>query len=247
MRSIAYAHPTLPGFAPPKTYAAWPVWHDSIKARIKWQRLPKNLANRIYQKARAYNRTARIEGRYGGALGSAALRVLESLIFDFLNFTTGRLDPSYEKIAGKTGLGRSTVAEALARLKQLGIIHWVRRCAEDWVDGKYQLKQESNAYSLRPPSQWIGFEDPDPPAQPPDPESWGAAPPPPDQITLAADDARHGASLGSVAAVLEADPADQVAQALARFARSMAAAESAKPAVLPESGIRMETCPNLDS
>ena len=36
MRSLAYALPALPGIDSPKTYAAWPVWHDSTPADVKF-------------------------------------------------------------------------------------------------------------------------------------------------------------------------------------------------------------------
>jgi hypothetical protein len=40
-------------------------------------------------------------GQDGGAVGHTGLLVLHTLIFDFLNFSTGRLDPSYAAIARK--------------------------------------------------------------------------------------------------------------------------------------------------
>jgi hypothetical protein len=48
-------------------------------------------------------------------------------IFDFLNHGTGRLDPSYSAVQRRTRLCRQTVAKALARLKQLGIINRIAR------------------------------------------------------------------------------------------------------------------------
>jgi hypothetical protein len=38
--------------------------------------------------------------------------VLHTLIFDFMNYTTGRLDPSYAAIATKAGVCARTVATA---------------------------------------------------------------------------------------------------------------------------------------
>jgi hypothetical protein len=217
--SSVVSSPAFPGFASPKTLAAWPVWADSARAEVKFQSLPKKQANQFYQKARAFNRSTKVEGRYGGIIGGSALRVLESLIFDFLNFVSGRCDPSYEAIARKTGLCRRTVATALARLKELRIVNWLRRCANDWVNGKYQLKQETNAYAVLPSSQWLGFVDPLPPAPPPDPATWGAMPPLPELIEQAVIDRQAGASLASVVSRLEDDPADGLAAALARLGR----------------------------
>jgi hypothetical protein len=126
MPSLAYALPPLPGFDSPKSYAAWPVWSGSTTADIKWPKVVKEAVIAWYHKARSWNAAKQAAGRYGGTLGSACMRVLESLTFDFQNWKIGRLDPSYEDIAAKTGLGRSTVAGALARLRQLGILHWAR-------------------------------------------------------------------------------------------------------------------------
>ena len=93
MRSLAYALPALPGFDLPKTYAAWPVWHDSTPADVKFHPLPKKKAVRIYHKAREFERRTRQTGRQDGALGRNGLAVLHALIFDFLNYASGRLDP----------------------------------------------------------------------------------------------------------------------------------------------------------
>src|ERR1700693_2886750 len=164
MPQLAYPHPNLPGFAPPKTYAAWPVWSGSTTAEIRFAPVPKERAWYIYRKLREWNRSD-AKGRYTGLVGSAALRVAESLLFDFLNFASGRLDPSYEGIAQKTHLGRSTVAVALKRLKQLGVIQWVKRCSTHRAeDGRLERRQETNAYGVLPPSQWRGFVDPNPAA-----------------------------------------------------------------------------------
>ena len=95
-----------------------------------------------------------------------ALQVLHALIFDFLNHRTGRLDPSYAAIARKANVCERTVATALARLRELGILHWVRRCAESWRDGRFVLEQETNAYAVLPESQWRGYR---PPQEPPAP------------------------------------------------------------------------------
>ena len=47
-------------------------------------------------------------------------------------------------------LCREGAATALQRLKALGILAWVRRCAESWQDGRFGLEQETNAYGLLP-------------------------------------------------------------------------------------------------
>jgi hypothetical protein len=104
--------------------------------------------------------------QWGGAVGPTALAVLHSLIFDFLNHRTGRLDPSYAAIARKAGVCVRTVATALARLRELGILNWVRRCAESWRDGRFVLEQETNAYAVLPERQWRGYRAPQEPPGP---------------------------------------------------------------------------------
>ena len=162
-----------------------------------------------YHKARNWNAMKQTADRYGGTLGSSCLRVLECLAFDFQNYRTGRLDPSYEGIAAKTGLGRSTVAEALRRLKQLRLVHWQQRSAHDWRGGRFQLRQITNAYMLLSPSYWRGFDAP-PEAPPPDPGTWGAHPPLPGVMEQAADDRRHGAGIEATLTVLELDEHDRL-------------------------------------
>ena len=69
MRSIAYALPTLPGFAGLKTYAAWPVWRDSTTDQVKFQPLAKKEAARRWHKSpgrqpRGVRRPADKQGRH---------------------------------------------------------------------------------------------------------------------------------------------------------------------------------------
>lgn len=217
MRSLAYALPPLPGFNSPKSYATWPVWSGSTTAEIKWPKVIKEAVIAWYHKAQSWNAAKEIAGRYGGTLGSSCMRVLECLSFKFQNYKTGRLDPSYEGIAAATGLGRSTVAAALARLKLYGLIHWQQRSAHHWHNGRFELKQITNAYALLPPTQWHGVElTPEPPT--PEPGTWGDHPPLPDVTTQALDDHRNGASFDAVLTVMEQDESDTLALAAARLA-----------------------------
>ena len=216
--------PALFSFPPSfKTYAAWPVWKDSARSEVRFVPLAKKVAVKLWHKARVFDRSTKLAGKHGGVIGHSALKVLHTLIFDYLNFKTGRLDPSYEGIARKANLARSTVAEALKRLKALGLLNWVRRCVEDIVDGRYALKQETNAYAVLPPSQWVGFVDvPDGPP-PPAAGTWGNPPPMPEILAQAIEARRDGAGLEGAARILELDPTDKLGAALARLARSMAA------------------------
>ncbi|MBV8476525.1 MAG: hypothetical protein JOZ36_07665 [Acidobacteria bacterium] len=227
MRQLASLLPQLPGIDSFKTYAAYPVWSDSTTAELTWPTVVKDAVVRWYHQARAWNAAKQAARRYGGTLGSSCMRVLESLIFDFQNYRTGELDPSYLGIAAKTGLGRSTVAVALARLKELRIIDWIRRCEHHWKNGRFELRQRTNAYVLLPPSQWLGL-DPQP-AEAPVPETgtWGDHPPLPDAFDQAIDQRKQGASIDTTLTILEEDTTNPVALAMARLFRSVLARETA--------------------
>jgi hypothetical protein len=171
MTPLTHLLPSLPGFtALSGTYAPWPVWRDSTTTPIRFVAMPKKAAVRLWHRARDFDRGTHQPGRHGGALGHTALAVLHALIFDFLNHRTGRLDPSYAAIAAKAGCCIRTVASALQRLKALGILNWVRRCAESWSDGRFVLEQATNAYVVLSESQWRGYR---PPAEPPAPSLLG--------------------------------------------------------------------------
>ena len=142
--------PFLPAL--PQTFAAWPVWSGSVAAPVRFVAMPKKAAVKLWHRARDFDRGTHESGRHGGAVGFTALQVLHALIFDFLNFRTGRLDPSYAAIARKAGVCVRTVASSLKRLRELGILNWVRRCAERWQDGRFRLEQETNAYAVLPES-----------------------------------------------------------------------------------------------
>ena len=151
----------VPRFAPAgsqRTYAAWPVWRDSTTATVKFAPLPKKEAVKRYHKARQFERQTRQPGKQDGALGRNGLAVLHTLIFDFLNYATGRLEPSYEAIARKACISISSAKRGLANLKAAGVLHWIRRAAETRDEkGRFCLEQDTNAYGVIPPSQWLGF------------------------------------------------------------------------------------------
>ncbi len=220
MHSFAQCLPALPGFARPKTYAAWPVWSDSTTKQIRFQPMPKKQAVRLWHRARDFDRQTRRKDRHGGAVGHVALQVLHALIFDFMNYATGRLDPSYAAIARKANVCERTVANALKRLRDLGILNWVRRCVESRRDGRFVLEQETNAYTVLPASQWLGYREP-PEAPPPASGTWGDHPPLPDVITQALADRREGVGIDAALTVLEQDPTDSIAAVCARLFRAI--------------------------
>jgi hypothetical protein len=219
MLRLAYALPSFPGFDSPKTYAAWPVWKDSTTQKVKFTPLPKKKAVRLYHKARAFERQTRQPGKQDGALGRNGLLVLHALIFDFLNYVSGKLDPAIESIARKACVSDSSVKRGLASLKRSGVLNWIRRAAETHDEkGRFRLEQDTNAYGILPVSQWRGFIDDE--APPPDPSSWGATPPLPSLIDQAAEEMRHDACKTALA-ILDTDPGDELAAQLASFGRAM--------------------------
>lgn len=161
----------LPGLPSKSPQPVWRVWSGSTAAAVLW--LPtrrKTLAGWKHQ-LRAWCREMHL-----GATGRSAVAVYEVLAFDFHNPDTGRCDPSYEGIAWKTGYSRRTIASALVWLRERRIISWERRCegVRD-EEGRFSLRQLTNAYRLLPPTQWLGWRDRTPPAPPGD--TWGATPP----------------------------------------------------------------------
>lgn len=223
MRSF-YTAASLPGFGAVKTYAAHPVYKGSTTADVKFASLPKREAVKLFHDIRRFERQTAITRRdaFGkvstqGRIGRMGLLVAHALIFDFLNYKSGRLDPSYHSIAEKACVSVRSVARALVRLRQAGILHWVQRCAGRMIDGHFTLEQETNAYGLAPAGQWRGYR-PAPEPPPPDPASWGASPPMPGAVALAA------AAIGAgdrrrAQALMECDPGDLLAAAIARLGR----------------------------
>ena len=218
MRSIAYTLPALPGFAGPKTYATWPVWRDSTIQEVKYQPLLKRQAVRLYHKARRFERQTRQHGRQDGVLGRNGLAVLHALLFDFLNYASGRLEPSYKRIAEKACISIRSAARGLVRLKVAGVLNWLRRCREDRdEEGRFRLRQETNAYAVLPSSQWRGYIEPEPP--PLEPWQIGAVPPLPDALAAAAAGLAAGGSIEAAIATLS--EGDRLGAALARLGRSI--------------------------
>jgi hypothetical protein len=183
--------------------------------------MSRKQAARLWHKARRWDRETRQPGRHGGVIGRTALGTLYVLLFDFLNHRTGRLDPSLDAIAAKAGYCRRAMVDALARLRDLGLLAWQRRCEETRdAEGRFRLRQRTNAYGLLPPSHWRGYRDNDPP--PPDPTALGAPERVPDPIEAAVAEITHGQRKAAVAA-LEADPGDRLAMALAALGRAIGA------------------------
>jgi hypothetical protein len=203
--------------------ATWPVWRDSTRKEVKFQPLPKKKAVKLYHEARRFERMTRAaapKGHQDGALGRNGLAVLHALIFDFLDYVTGTLFPSIASIAHAANISARSVSRGLEKLKGAGVVNWLRRCAEDWQDGRFVLRQETNAYGILPATQWRGYTlPPEPPA--PQSGTWGDHPPLPDAITLACQEAAQGTT--AMVRALESDESHPLALALGRWGRNFAA------------------------
>jgi hypothetical protein len=225
MLDVGYCLPGLPGMERPKSYAPWRVWSQSTTKEVRFQGMPKKVATKLFHRARDFDRQTRQPGKHGGAIGHAALQVLHALLFDFLNYATGQLDPSYAKIAQAANVCERTVANAVRRLRDLGILNWVRRCEEGFKDGRFVLEQISNAYAVLPATQWRGYR---PPEEPPATMAgtWGDHPALPPVLSQAVTEQRSGSSMRSVLNILDSDPGDIVAMALASLGKAL---QRAKP------------------
>jgi hypothetical protein len=232
-----YVADLLPGFGFPRfapadtlrTYAAWPVWRDSTTAKVKFVPLPKKKAVKLFHKARQFERQTRQRGKQDGALGRNGLAVLHALIFDFLHYASGKLEPAIASIARKAAVSVSSAKRGLASLKAAGVLHWIRRAAETRDEqGRFCLEQDTNAYGVIPPSQWLGFIEPKE-APPPHSSTWGATPPLPSVIEQAITERQEGAGDAAIIKRLEDDLDDELAAALARFGRAMQEREARKP------------------
>ena len=167
----------LPGIGGSATRASWPVWSGSTTARVRFAPVSLKEARQLYRRAGDFEAQTRQAGRQDGTLGRNGMMILDALLFGFLNYRTGQLDPSYEAIASKARMSVRSVARGLQALYRAGVLHWQRRCSkQEDESGAFLLKQESNAYAVCPPSQWRGYQG-KPEAPPPDAGTWGDHPP----------------------------------------------------------------------
>jgi len=217
MQSFTALLPQLPIFDQPQKRRGWPVWSQSYKGPIKFGPISRAERTRIYRAAQQLDQRTDELHRHGGVIGRSALDVLRALLFDFLNCRTGRLDPSIAAIAKAARICRRTAATALKRLRELNIITWVRRSEDDYdEDGRYRLRQSTNAYATIKPSLWDGGGDLDPPDPPRD--TLGFPPPIPSQLDQAAAALASG-DRKELLRQLELDPHDRIATALASWAK----------------------------
>jgi hypothetical protein len=169
---------TFPGMLPyAHTYAAWPVWGNSTSGEVRFQSMSKRQAHRLWHEAREFERQTREPGRQDGILGRNGLAIVHVLLFDFLNYRSGRLDPSHKEIAEKANISESSVDRGMVKVKAAGVLTWLRRCVEAVAaDGSFLLRQISNAYHVCSTANWKGYK-PREVSPSPDPSCWGARPP----------------------------------------------------------------------
>jgi hypothetical protein len=87
-------------------------------------------------------------GQRSGVLGQSGLRVLRCLLIDFCNVPTGRCCPGYKAIKAKTGFALNTIAGALHRLENSGLLQITRRL----IRTSQGARQATNAYVFHNPS-----------------------------------------------------------------------------------------------
>jgi hypothetical protein len=210
-----------------KTYAPSPCWRDSTTKPVKWLHMTPDTAKELYRQAEDFERQTRQPGQQDGAIGRNGLAVLRALIFGFLNYATGQLDPGYASIAKKACISIRSVARGLAKLKLAGVLNWVRRCIPNFSSGVCVLEQDTNAYGIVPASQWLGYRPSPRRTAPPKPipGTWGDHPPLPDALTSAVIEQQTTGDGRSIIRELENDETDPLARALARLGRALGVAE----------------------
>lgn len=210
------------GFERTGTRPVWKVWTGSTRGAVRFAGMTAREAARHYRRLEEFERQTRQPGRQNGALGRNGLAVARAFLFRFLNHRTGQLDPSYETIARAAAISPSSVHRGLRALRAAGVLDWVRRCTERLDEaGRYCLEQVSNAYGFRPLAQWLGYRTA-PAAPPPEPGTWGDHPCGTREPLTEAVAAGVDMPLLTKARLLEGDPANPLAMALARLGRTLA-------------------------
>jgi len=119
---------------------------------VKYRPLTREQRARLSFLAEKFDAHTRDPGKHGGCLKRTGLQVLRILLFHFHNVHNGRCDPSLDTIAKAAGMARSTVAKALNRLEEAGIIERIRRARWIRLNGRKRCVQWSNAYLLNVPT-----------------------------------------------------------------------------------------------
>jgi hypothetical protein len=149
--------------------------------------MTKKAARQIMDDLLRWERQTRAPGHQDGVIGRNGLAVARALLFKFMNWQTGRCDPSIAAIGDAACISPKSAERGLAKLKAAGAVNWLRRCVgEVGPFGGFLMRQVSSAYSVLPSSQWRGYGAsqatpkapcgaPIPPG--PEPGTWGDHPP----------------------------------------------------------------------
>lgn len=123
----------------------------SVEAAL-WQPTDMGVRDRALEGARLYELAHKRKGRRNGPIGHVGLEVLRAL-WNVVDFSTGRLEPSLLWLMDVTGRCRDAVVTALKRLNRCGFVRWVRRFEYTGERGYRTpgVKQVSNAYALDVP------------------------------------------------------------------------------------------------
>ena len=121
--------------------------------------ITSKLASNIMRAAERFMKAAmraRLKGARRGDLTDIDLQILEVMIFQFMDWRSGRLEPSYSMISAATGRARDTIAKALERLERVGFIERMRRFRViEEAEGQKapQVEQAPNAYRVSLPQR----------------------------------------------------------------------------------------------
>ena len=211
----------------PKTYAPRPVRKDSTAAEVRFQPMSDEDRMWIWLCALDFERQTHRKGRHGGALGHMAIKVLHTLLFVFLNPTTGQLDPSYVGIRKAATICNDAVAEGLKQLKHFGILECQPRHDLVMHNGRPMPKWKANAYFLQLPSKWLDYCEP-PRAPRPEPGTWGDHPPLPSVMEQAEIARKDGFTLKQVTQILRLSD-NKLDHACAGLGEAIDAREAGEP------------------
>lgn len=118
---------------------------------LRMARAALDSARRLKRIERAGERTLSAAERQATRLSAGAVRVYEE-ICTLARLNRGRVFPTYDRLAEATGLGRATVARALAVLEALGFLVRQRRFRRVTGEGPRYV-QTSNAYRPTVPAR----------------------------------------------------------------------------------------------
>jgi len=126
----------------PRAQIFRPICAGRTADALRWR-------DKLLQVAREYNTHHKKDGKREGPLGSNGLWVLEVLL-GYVDFATGRCEPSIDTLCAKARLARATVVRAIEALKAHGFIDKVRRTRRTGraIGEGPQREQISNAYAF---------------------------------------------------------------------------------------------------